>query len=446
MVRDIVHQILEKHSIPQEGRLVVGVSGGVDSMVLLHVLQELNRPMVVAHVNYHKRGDESDADEALVRRTAESMQLPCHVLSVHYRRQEGNFQDWARRIRYRFFDDLRQKHDAVAVVTAHQRGDQVETILMKVLRGAGPLAWEGMKEWDGVLLRPLLQATRSEIEQYAHDHKVPFREDRSNFRSDFARNFLRNEWTPLLDRQFPGWQQNILRLRDWSTQIEGALAEIEKQLKVTDDSWDFDGFCELPPELQRLMIRFWLKKFAPDENPAYGGLRQTGEIHHLQSGQFLSISPAIRLWRDRDRLFFRKEDQPAQIIGQHIEKEQLLEGNVIAGFAEFSLSDEYPRNYSEKLYCRLKDDDWPLIVRSWKPGDRFQPLGMKGRQLVSDFLTNRKVPSYRRKEVLVAVSSDQTICAVIFPPVSGLEPGGIAEKVRCPEQPAEVLNIRRTQE
>jgi len=447
MVRDAVRHVLENCGITGEERLVVGVSGGVDSMVLLHVLHSLKQPLVVAHVNYHKRGAESDADEILVHKSADLMEIPCHTRSVHYNHGDGNFQDWARRMRYDFFKELRLETGATAIATAHQKDDQVETILMKLMRGAGPLAWMGMQYWDGIYLRPLLDVTRAEIEQYAKDHEIPYREDASNLESDYARNFLRNEWTPELNERLPGWQQNILRLREWSIQTEEALETIVKQLRNNDGSWNFSEFCTLSKGLQKALIRYWLKKNRPGEALiSHGNIEEVINICHLQSGQFVTIGLEIQLWRDHDTLVFKSGEKPKGEKEFKLTKGDLANNKRIVEFARFSLSNEYPREYGKKLFCQLKDTDWPVTVRSWKDGDRFQPLGMKGHQLVSDFPTNRKVPSHRKNEVLVVVSFDQKICAVIFPPSdnevnNGREPGGISETVRCSDEPAEVLTI-----
>lgn len=467
MVRDIVHQVLQKNGITGKERLVVGVSGGVDSMVLMHVLHSLDQPMAVTHVNYHRRGTESDADETLVRKSSELMEVPCYTRSVYYERGKGNFQDWARRVRYRFYYEIRQKTGAIGIATAHQRDDQIETILMKLMRGAGPLSWTGMSYWDGTYLRPLLDLTRAEIEQYAMEHEIPFRNDASNLESDYARNFLRNEWTPELDDRLPGWQQNILRLREWSLQMTEAMEVIERQLAGDDGYWNFTQFCDLPTGVQQAMIRYRLKKEYPGKIlPSHGNLEEMSNICHLQSGQYVKIGAGLQLWRDRNRLVFSTDDQSSSVEkeGTMIQKEEVIGGGRIVDFARFSISDEFPREYGKKLYCLLRETDWPVTVRTWKDGDRFQPLGMEGHQLVSDFLTNRKVSSHRKNEALVVVSFDQKICAVIFPPsedvdqynekgsgnstsgghspkISHHDPGGIDEAVRCPDEPIEALII-----
>ena len=465
MVPERVQKILSENEISGEERLVVGVSGGIDSMVLLHVMHSLGQPLVVAHVNYHRRGAESDADEVLVRKSAEMMGIPCYTRSVYYQNGNGNFQDWARQERYQFFDELRDKTGAIGVATAHQKDDQVETILMKLLRGAGPLSWTGMDHWDGYYLRPLLDISRAVIQEYAREHEIPYREDASNLESDYARNFLRNEWTPELNERLPGWQQNILRLRDWSLQTAQALGMIEKQLETDSGNWNWTHFCSFSEGLQTALIRYWIKKNHPGEFiVSHGNLSEMTHICRLQSGQYISIGAEIQIWRDRDRLIFKsaKKSRTKKEI-YSLRKEDLLTGPRVIEFARFTLSDDYPRDYGNKLYCRLDDLNWPLTIRPWKDGDRFQPLGMKGHQLVSDFLTNRKIPSHRKKEILVVVSFDQKVCAVIFPLLvdeAGLgekatekitdqkhrlsfyqDPGGIAESVRCPDNPVEVLTI-----
>ncbi|HKI46123.1 MAG TPA: tRNA lysidine(34) synthetase TilS, partial [Balneolales bacterium] len=424
---------------------------------------------------------ESDADEVLVRQSAEQMGIPYHIRSVYYQDGDGNFQDWARQMRYRFFEEIREETGAVGVATAHQRDDQVETILMKLLRGSGPLSWAGMDYWDGNYLRPLLDITRNKIEEYAHEYEIPYREDASNLESVYARNFLRNEWTSELDERLPGWQQNILRLRDWSQQTGQALEMIMKQLENDRDTWDWVRFCNLSEGLQKALIRYWIKKNHTNEFiVTHGSLGEVSNICQMQSGQYIFIGPGIQAWRDRDLLVFKTEKESrVEAKASLLTKDDLKVGPKVIEFVRFSLSDEYPRAYGKKLYCSLKASDWPITVRPWENGDRFHPLGMKGHQLVSDFLTNRKIPSHRKKEALVVVSFDQKVCAVIFPSspaispkgsgedgphqasiVSGYpsnsikqmgygkqsspfyqEPGGIAESVRCPDNPVEVLTI-----
>ena len=442
MVFERVRNVLEASGISGKECLVIGVSGGVDSMVLLDLLHRFEQPLVVAHVNYHRRGAESDADEVLVKKTCELMGLPCHARSVYYQNGEGNFQDWAREMRYQFFEEIRVKTGSIGIVTAHQKDDQVETILMKLMRGAGPLSWTGMNYWDGMYLRPLLDITRTEIEQYAHDHEIAYREDASNLESDYARNFLRNEWTPALNERLPGWQQNILRLREWSIQMNEAMSVIEEQLKIGEQSWDFAGFCALSTELQQALIKYWIKKNRHGETlVSHSNLEEVINICHLQSGRFINIGQKIELWRDRDRLIFKQGSGRSGVSEVFVLRQKdLLENPKRICFARFSISNEFPRKYDKKLYCNPGDNDWPLKVRTWEKGDRFQPLGMEGHQLVSDFLTNRKVPSHRKKEALVVVSFDGKICAVIFPTLHH-EPGGIAEAMRCPDKPAEVLTI-----
>jgi tRNA(Ile)-lysidine synthetase-like protein len=292
---------------------------------------------------------------------------------------------------------------------------------------------------------------------------------------------LRNEWTPELDERLPGWQQNILRLRDWSLQTGQALEMIMKQLERGRNIWDWEQFCSLSEGLQKALIRYWIKKNHTSEFiVTHGILGEVTNICQMQSGQYISIGPEIQAWRDRNLLVFRSETESRpekKVVCLKID--DLKAGPKVIAFVRFSLSNEYPRAYGKKLYCSLKASDWPITVRIWQDGDRFHPLGMKGHQLVSDFLTNRKIPSHRKKEALVVVSFDQKVCAVIFPPSSAVslkhlgeggpqqassasgypnrvikrvdyggqnsplhrEPGGVAESVRCPDNPVEVLTI-----
>src|SRR5690554_2848885 len=225
---------------------IIAVSGGADSMALLYLLNKLNYQALAVHINYQKRGEESDLDQELVEQMAFAWGFECITLRPNPDEAKGeNFQNWAREQRYAIFRDLKREYKADAIITAHHQDDQVETILQKVFRGSSPIAWRGMKAWNGELFRPLLNFTKEEILNYCEEEAIPYRTDSSNYEADFARNIIRNKLSDTLDGNFPGWKQNILALQYQGEMHESALEYIAQKV-FTNDEIDLNSYHQLP--------------------------------------------------------------------------------------------------------------------------------------------------------------------------------------------------------
>ncbi len=201
--------------IPQaKPKIILGVSGGSDSMALLYTFYKLEVEVLVVHINYGLRGNESDLDQELVEGMSTQWGIDCYSVKIENKQNEGNFQSWARAERYRIFKELKDINNLNCIATAHHQSDQIETILQKVLRGSGVEAWEGMSVWDGELFRPFLPFSKTEILSYCEENSIPFRDDKSNLESKYARNFIRNQLEDKFDELFPGWRTNILDLSE----------------------------------------------------------------------------------------------------------------------------------------------------------------------------------------------------------------------------------------
>ncbi len=232
MLPDMVLDCLTENGFrPGRDRFVLGVSGGVDSMVLMYLLNKLGFESIPVHVNYHKRGAESDKDQFLVEKIAREYGLKLHVHTVLPEDAEGNFQEWARKQRYRVFREIRVVNRAAGIIVAHHMDDQIETILQKILRGSGMDSWQGMSEFDGEVLRPLLTVSRSDIMQYAEENGIQFRHDQSNFESGYARNFIRNEWMPSMDKLFPGWRSSIMKIPEKAALFDESVTILASQIQ-----------------------------------------------------------------------------------------------------------------------------------------------------------------------------------------------------------------------
>ncbi|MFC1686675.1 tRNA lysidine(34) synthetase TilS [Patescibacteria group bacterium] len=207
---------ISKKIKPKE-KLVIAVSGGPDSMCLLHILlklqKKLNLTLSVAHVNYQLRKKDSDLDQKLVQDFCRQSNLTCFIKKVNdITSSDSNLEAKLRKIRYDFFETVRKKQNADKIVIAHNQDDQIETILMRILRGTGLKGLKGMSEKRDKIVRPLLNVSRKEILDYCQKNKVEFRVDKSNYDKKFFRNQIRHEILPYLEKYSPDLKLNLKRL------------------------------------------------------------------------------------------------------------------------------------------------------------------------------------------------------------------------------------------
>ncbi|HRZ98461.1 MAG TPA: tRNA lysidine(34) synthetase TilS, partial [Paludibacter sp.] len=228
-----VQKYIEKHSLlTPSAKIIVGVSGGTDSVVLLHLLQKLGYDCIVAHCNFHLRMDESDRDEAFVRSLANSMKLPCYIIDFNTVEYSGkhklSIEMAARELRYNWFSELLKNQGAEAIAVAHHADDSIETMLMNLVRGTGIRGLSGIPVKNGCVVRPLLCCSRNEIENYLIENGLDHIEDSTNATSDYTRNKFRNEILPLLEEINPSVRQTFYQTID---RFEGIQAIYQQSLE-----------------------------------------------------------------------------------------------------------------------------------------------------------------------------------------------------------------------
>lgn len=444
-IEDRVHKALQTHFPDnQKPGFIIGVSGGPDSMCLLYVLKKMSVDVLVVHINYGKRGKESDKDAELVEQMAFQWGFDCQILSVDPEEAEGkNFQQWARSVRYDIFRALAAEYDTDGIAVAHHQDDQIETILQKQFRGAGLAGWTGMSVWDGEIFRPLLHTSRKEIEKYIEQENIPFRIDRSNLKSGFARNFLRNEWLTDLENHFPGWRQNVLRIAEQAALFDEAVEWISQQITDKQDRIRREDLLNISPRLRKALVLFKVKRISPDSPIGSGTLDELDNLNRLQTGKSVQLTENLSLMRDREH-FKIVYQQPKSLQLLELSKDRLESGAFILNDIVFVIDEFCEPDYDHHLYLDADKIDWPLKLRRWRKGDRFRPFGMEGHQNISDHLTNRKISATEKSQALVLESFEDTICAVIFPPTENrTPPGTISEHVRCGETTRQCLTIKQ---
>lgn len=422
-------------------KVVVGVSGGPDSMSLLYLLHRHSVESIVVHCNYQLRGKSSDLDQALVEEVCALWGLECVSVRLEMDKFDGgNFQDWARNERYRIFQDIQKEYAAEYILTAHHEDDQIETIFQKILRGAGVASWRGMNLFEGVLMRPLLGVSRSEIMTFVQEFNIPYRIDGSNEESTYARNFIRNQWFPELNRLFPGWKLNLLQLPERAEEYREMIDLILNQNMDQPDQLNRKRFLELSDRLQPVILHRFIQMSGDTVDVSRGFLSNLEGLKSLQTGRGIQIAENTYLLRERDSFILHRE-KSTQDSSITIEETDLNPRRSFFGFDWF-VDTEFSSVDSTLIQLDYRKLLFPLIVRTWKAGDQIQPLGMKGRQKVADLLTNYKVSASLKKNAKVVESFDGTVYAVIFPDrIHSGQIGVISEKVRCDKETAETLTI-----
>jgi tRNA(Ile)-lysidine synthase len=427
-----VKATISRYEMLQPGDLVVvAVSGGPDSVCLLHVLHELKHALdlhlVVAHFDHGLRPAEDASETAFVRDFAQPLKLPFETAKGRLlaKRAPGSKEEAARNARYSFFERLREKSKAQKIALGHNLNDQAETIVMRLLRGSGPLGLTGIPACrDGSIIRPLIEIERREIEAYLKAKKLAFATDSSNLGTDYLRNRIRLEVMPLLEKHQPrltrllGQTAEILRdEHEYLERITGAWLEKEVSLGPENACGvSLPSFLGLPVALRRragrqLIVRVKkdLRRITWDHIEA---IRKLAESEKPQA--VLSLPGRIQVRRTYDRLSFREKPK----------KERESFSYPLDGPGPYRIK-EIGRTLSiEEMKSRkglsLRRSKWtafvdgeklrfPLCLRTARPGDRFMPLGMKGHKKLKDFFVDLKVPLEQRRSTPILFCEDTPV-------------------------------------
>ncbi|MEX2397983.1 MAG: tRNA lysidine(34) synthetase TilS [Balneolales bacterium] len=446
MLTTHVESVLKAHNLDGEDQVfILGISGGPDSMVLLNLFYQLKKKMVVAHVNYKKRAV-AVSEEKMVRLYCkkpgtQAGSIKCIVKQADSENATGNFQNWARDERRTFFQSLKKKYKAAAIDTAHHKDDQVETLFQKMLRGSSIATWQGIHSFDGTYLRPLLDISKSNILEYAEKLGIPYSIDHTNFESGYARNFIRNEWKPRLDKFFPGWEKNVLKLPERASEYRDMLELTINQVSTGEASLRRSAFLELKLNARKAIILEMIRRNFHGEKVSSAALKNL-RLDELQTGQIAQINQNLSVIRDREIFMLNKSSNPP--FSLTLDRNKLEEDPKISYGYRFTIQKVSEPDYYNKLYLNVERLVFPITFRTWRAGDKLHPFGFKGTKKISDFLTEKKVNSLNKKEAGVLVSFDESVCAVIFPSSEGkTPPGTISEHVRCDRVNQKCLVIER---
>lgn len=398
-------------------KILLALSGGVDSMVLAELLWREGYHLALAHCNFHLRGEASDGDEAFVRRFAESRGVAIYVehfdTTAYARRQGISIEMAARELRYQWFETLRIEYGYDKVALAHHSDDQIETFFINLLRSSGLQGLKGMPQSTACLVRPLLSFSRHDIEDFARSNGIQWREDHTNKESLFLRNKIRNELLPHLEQIAPSARQAIGRSISFLNEennLYRALLTKELERIVHNDGRkacvrkdDFDGITA------RQLVFEWLRDYGFNTDQCHS----IYVARHKGPGIcFYSQSHCLSVERDVLELFELSSD--ADIEPSINADTTMLSRPVPISFCKVVV--EPYTKIQKSLKTATLDFDrlrFPLRLRRWKQGDKFQPLGMRGKKLLSDFFVSQKFTALDKREVLLLVDADDAIVWVV---------------------------------
>jgi tRNA(Ile)-lysidine synthase len=431
------------NNLKRDDFVIAGISGGPDSMLLLYLLHRAGIKTVSVHCNYGLRGKASDQDQKLVEQMSSMWEIEC--VSVRLDSEEAgddNFQNWARKRRYEIFYDLKREYQANYITTAHHQDDQVETILQKILRGSGTAAWKGMSVKEDDLFRPLLGIGKDEIMQFVQEFNIPYRIDGTNEESTYARNFLRHNWFPELNRFFPGWKDNLLKIPNRAEEFESMADHILSGISEHPDRLNRSGFLSLPETIRPVILHRFIEKNERKSGLSHSFLSNIESLEELQTGKAVQISKYLSVERDRDLFIVVQNEEPQGDTG--VITIQRFSDSVKTGGLKMSLEPCTGKYKEGVLYLDVDKISFPLTLRNWQKGDVIKPLGMAGSQLISDHLTNRKIWSSKKDEAKVLETFDGMICALIFPhKTADFQQGTVSEEVRCTSETKTVVTISK---
>lgn len=413
-----VKELMQREDLfPQEGTVLVAVSGGADSVALLRILLNLGVPCAAAHCNFHLRGEESLRDERFVEGLCSSLSVKLHKIDFdtwsYSRSNHISIEMAARELRYRFFERLLEDEGYAYVAVAHHLDDNVETVLLNLVRGTGLRGLAGMKYRNGAVVRPLLDICRKEIVDYLAGLKQEYVTDSTNLVADVMRNKVRLQLLPLMETLNPSVKRSVNgmigHLSDAEEYLSGKIqedksyvAEYNKEELRSIDVFRMDERCRSQLLLFELL------------SPLGFNSAQINDIYRSRYCVGKTFQTSLyTLLVDRNTLLVR----PVSRAGEEsvdVWQEGMYGLNGINMRVTSMAMKEMAVIPKERNRVAVDADRlvFPLKWRTIRTGDRFQPYGMKGRKLVSDYLTDCKVPRFEKERQSVVCSGDEIVWLV----------------------------------
>lgn len=416
---NIRHQIRHSQVLKDVSYILVGVSGGIDSVTLLHGLYVCGYHCVVAHCNFHLRGQDSDGDASFVEELAKTYDFPfCRAdfdTKTVATENKVSIEMAARQLRYDWFEKMRQKYGCDCIAVAHHADDAIETFFLNLSRGTGLNGLSGMNEQNGYVVRPLLFVFRNEIEAYVQKNKLQYREDFTNADTAFQRNRIRHDIVPLFLKLNPSFnivmQKNMQHLNDEKLLNDYLMSKIKSEVLTFKNSYIYISISRLMhyPAVNTVLYKI-LSEYGFNEsvvNDIYNGL-------YKESGKQY-FSNDYRLVKGNDLLMLSKQTANSDDVYMIEFGEKDINNPLKLHFSYLNKIIDYK---IDKLNNAANLDidklTFPLVLRKWRHGDSFYPFGMKGRKKLSDFFVDKKINLIEKENIWVLTSNEEIVWIIGF--------------------------------
>ncbi len=413
MLERFLEFVQKKQLFESYQKVLLAVSGGIDSMVLLHLFEKSGFEYGIVHCNFNLRGTESDGDEDFVRQQVLVHGVPAWFESFEteeYARLNGvSIEMAARELRYDYFEKIRLEHNYNYIATAHHLDDLIETFFLNLSRKTGIKGLTGIKEKTGNIIRPLLFADRQEIEEFARENFIGFREDSSNIEVVYQRNFLRHKILPLFQELNPSFKKNMI------VSIENLKETVQVYLDYMSE--EKEQVIQKDTEIIKIEIEALLKAKFPKVVlfEILAGFNFNSSVTEkifkslsMDSGKQF-YSKTHRAVKDRQSLFITPVDEKEERI-YYIEEDDIEIFDPMDLTIEKTPSNEFVIIKSSQVACLDIDLlEFPLLIRKWQQGDYFQPLGMTGFKKVSDFFIDEKIPLHEKENTWLLCTGNKIV-------------------------------------
>jgi tRNA(Ile)-lysidine synthase len=398
----------------KEKKLLIAISGGLDSVVLYHILTSLNFDISLAHCNFNLRGKESDLDEEFVKKLSQktSNQIFTKLFDTEKYSKDNKLstQIAARELRYTWFQELVEKHNFDYILTAHHADDNLETFLINLTRGTGLEGFTGIPKINGNIVRPLLPFSREEILKYAKENKIEWREDASNASTKYTRNKLRHQVIPVLKEINPSllssFEKTLENLQESQQILEDRIDEVSSEIIETKEAITKINIDKIQQLSNPKAYLYQLLK-----NHSFTEWNDVYDLLSAQSGKQV-FSKTHRLLKDRDFLMLTKKE-----VSSFIKDSFEITENQSKITQPIQLTfEEIQENSTENKQTIYVDKDllkYPLLVRKWQNGEYLYPTKMQGKKKLSKFFKDDKFSLLEKENTWLLCNADNEIIWVI---------------------------------
>lgn len=412
--QQFLNECRKKLGLRQEDPILLAVSGGVDSMVMLQLFHRLHFNISVAHCNFGLRGDASSEDEKICKNICEELKIPFFHQNFETEKfaneEKVSIQMAARTLRYTWFEALMDQHHFSFLATAHHGDDQAETILLNLMMGKGVGTLQGIPLKNKRIIRPMLSFSKKEIQSYAQEKNIMWREDESNSTTDYQRNFIRHKVLPLLQELNPSVQESLIRLGNRMSDMNHLTEEYSKNILANyvqrhhdHVSISFNALLNHPAK--NYLVWQALKEFG------FEGIIIEDIIAACQDSGKTFYSTEYQLQIDRDVFIIQKINATFSYETNIESSTQKI--NLPGGWLNFQSASPVIQNIStaeeNTAYIDASLLQFPLKIRTWESGDSFFPLGMNQKKKLSDYFIDNKTPIHQKNKKLLLVNGDDIV-------------------------------------